>query len=199
VTTRIDLTRYRRTERPDLEAVPAPPESAATLLTASGLRFVLVREAVRVVDGVRTCCWFTWRDDVCVGFLSTYLDRAIRLPYGTPPRAPVGKRRVLTRGFMIWQARVTNGYAVGLAEVPSQRQGIMTAAYLHIIKELSSFGCALASNPKARNRGAKALWRCLETHPSVQIVKSRARERHYAIWRPQVEWASHSSAPLSNL
>lgn len=183
------LFRYRRTERPEREAMPQPPESADTLVTAGGLSFVLVREAMWSDEYGRMCCWFTWRDDQCVGFITTTVGSAVPEEYGVG--APLTSRRQLNvhRTFTIWRSVVTEGHRHGLSPMPSQGLGIMTAAYAHVIEDLSGWGCALAGNPEAKTPGAKALWKRLLTNPSITIVKSRVHERHYALWLPRAEHA----------
>lgn len=175
------LDTYRRTFTPDLEVAPRDPVCAVDLVSPKGVPFTLVRESPSAPEAVtRDLAWLIWRGDACVGYVggnlvSRYVDPFLR------PSAPYTSRRQLKvgRAFAIWRTHIVDGTGQGtgagvLARVPSRGLGIMTGAYLEIIRQLSCVGWSLRSNPRARSADARALWARIASAPGVEMVRSRA-------------------------
>lgn len=148
---------------------------------------MLVREAIGHDGFSRMLAWLIWRDRNCVGYVGTTLTGS-RNPFEDGP--PLASRRQLNvlRAVTIWRCHIADGSGRGtgadmLARMPSRGLGIMTAAYVDIVRQLSEHGWALASKPENRSRDAKLRWRNLRSVPGIEVMHSRswgAKGREFA-------------------
>jgi hypothetical protein len=146
-------------------------------VSAKGIPFVLVREAIGSDHVGSMLAWLVWRDDACVGYVGATLPAENPFAGG----APLAGRKALSlyRAVAIWRSHIVDGTGSGhgahvLARVKSRGLGIMSAAYVEIVRQLSEHGWALRSTPKARSEDAKALWRRLRSTPDVEVLRRRA-------------------------
>lgn len=170
------LEYYSRNFTPDLEVRPREPVFAIGLVSTKGVPFVLVREAIGGDHVSSTLAWLIWRENACVGYVGTTLGTCDPFLDGEP----LGSRRALNvfRRVTIWRSLIVDGTGSGtggdvLARVPSRGLGIMSTAYVEIVRQLSTHGWALRSNPKARTADANALWSRLRATPGIEVVRSR--------------------------
>lgn len=177
------LSAYRRTFRPDHEAAPRDPIAAVHLTAVGGEQFVLVREAPGEDAFGRMFAWFLWREDACVGFIGTNVATRSGDPFG--PGVPLVSRKDLhpKRRVDVVRCYLTDGTGTGMGKhfspIPSRGLGLMTAAYLQVIRDLSTHGWALASNPRARiSEESRRLWARLAATPGIEIVQKRIPRRH---------------------
>lgn len=180
------LASYYRAFKPDHEAAPRPPVAAVALTAAGGVPFVLVREeAARDAFG-QMLAWFLWRGNACVGFLSGNIAPGLGSPFVSGRAYAARAEFRLGRQVNVVRCYVTDGAGKGMGEgfapIASRGLGLMTAAYLQIIRELSGCGWALASNPAARiSEASRRLWQRIAATPGVEVVeKRRPVRRDYA-------------------
>lgn len=171
------LSEYRRGVTPDLEVAPREPVFAVGLISPKEVPFVLVREAIGSDHVGSMVAWLVWRGDACVGYVGATLGGLNPFAGG----APLASRKAFSphRAVAIWRTHIVDGSGHGhgahvLARVPSRRLGIMSSAYVEIIRQLSAHGWALRSTPKARSADAKALWGRLHATPAIVVLKRRA-------------------------
>ena len=177
----LPLPQYLRTTTPELEAAPRRPMVAVDLTSPVGVPFTLVREAT-AADGA--LAWLVWRERACVGVVAANVwnSGTVGDPFApTRPYAPyrtAAAFRRTPRAVGIWRTWLADGSrtchaAEALDPVPSRGLGIMTSAYLEIIRQLSAHGFALGSYPNARSAAAARLWRRIATTPSLTLVSRR--------------------------
>ncbi len=172
------LSAYRRAFRPDHEAAPRAPVAAVALTALGGAPFVLVREASAADAYGRMLAWFLWREDRCVGFVGANVADPRADPFAAG--APLTTRKALRpeRRVTVVRCYLADGTGAGMGEhfapLASRGLGLMTAAYVEIVRSLSEHGWALASNPAARTDAARRLWARLAAAPGIEVVRTRA-------------------------